>query len=65
MFYNSTADLVGFTENGPKKMKHPVSGRCEEGKDLVSVLGGQRSVWAHWLTRDKRKETNQVLQNVS
>ncbi len=38
---------LGFTENGPKKRKYPVSGSCvEENALLMSEVRGE---WADWL----------------
>ncbi len=58
-----TQPSLGFTENGPKKIKYPVSGSCvDDNALLMSEENG--------LVRDDRKTTvtqitNQVLQNTS
>ncbi len=57
---------LGFTENGPKKRKYPVSGSCvDENALLMSEVRGE------WAVRDDRKATltqittryNQCMQN--
>ncbi len=65
-----TQPSLGFTENGPKKRKYPVSGSCVDGgrKCLVDVRGQRRM---DRLVRDDRKATvtqittryNQGMQN--
>ncbi len=60
---------LGFTENGPKKRKYPVSGSCVDQKCLVDVRGQRRM---DRLVRDDRKTTvtqittryNQDMQNI-
>ncbi len=43
---------LGFTENGPKKRKYPVSGSCvDENALLISEVRGE---WADWLDMIKR-----------
>ncbi len=42
-----TQPSLGFTENGPKKRKYPVSGSCvDENALLMSEVRGE---WADWL----------------
>ncbi len=73
---SQTADLLGFhtqpslgfTENGLKKRKYPVSGSCVDENALLTVRGQRRM---DRLVRDDRKTTvtqittryNQDLQN--
>ncbi len=56
---------LGFTENGLKKRKYPVSGSCVDENALL--ISGQRRIAI--LVRDDRKATvtryNQGLQNTS
>ncbi len=51
------ADLsisTGFTENGPKKRKYPVSGSCvDENALLMSEFRGE---WADWLEMIERQQ---------
>ncbi len=45
---------LGFTENGPKKRKYPVSGSCvEENALLMSEVRGE---WADWLEMIERQQ---------
>ncbi len=64
-----TQPSLGFTENGPKKRKYPVSGSCvDENALLMSEVRGE---WGGRLVRDDRKATvtqitaryNQGMQN--
>ncbi len=63
-----TQPSLGFTENGPKKRKYPVSGSCVDENNLVDVRGQRRMCR---LVRDDRKTTitqittryNQGMQN--
>ncbi len=60
---SKTADLLafsqaqpslGFTENGPKKRKYPVSGSCVvENALLMSEVRGE---WADWLEMIERQQ---------
>ena len=58
---SKTADLLGFsqpslgfTENGPKKRKYPVSGSCvDENALLMSEVRGE---WADWLEMIERQQ---------
>ncbi len=55
---HSPATLLGtplkFTENGPKKLKYPVSGSCvDENALLMSEVRGE---WADWLEMIKRQQ---------
>ncbi len=43
---------LGFTENGPKKRKYPVSGSCVEENALLMVRGE----WADWLEMIERQQ---------
>ncbi len=63
-----TQPSLGFTENGPKKRKYPVSGSCVNENALLNVRGQRRM---RRLVRDDRKATvtqittryNQGMQN--
>ncbi len=45
---------LGFTENGPKKRKYPVSGSCvDENALLMSEVRGE---WADWLEMIERQQ---------
>ncbi len=45
---------LGFTENGPKKRKYPVSGSCvDENALLMSEVRGE---WADWLEMIGRQQ---------
>ncbi len=45
---------LGFTENGPKKRKYPVSGsRVDENALLMSEVRGE---WADWLEMIERQQ---------
>ena len=45
---------LGFTENGPKKRKYPVSGSCvDENALLMSEVRGE---WADWLEMTERQQ---------
>ncbi len=47
--------FLGFTENGPKKRKYPVSGSCvDENALLMSEVRGE---WADWLEMIERKQS--------
>ncbi len=49
-----TADLLRFTENGPKKRKYPLSGSCvDENALLKSEVRGE---WADWLEMIERQQ---------
>ncbi len=56
---SKTADFhaqpsLGFTENGPKKRKYPVSGSCvDENALLMSEVRGE---WADWLEMIERQQ---------
>ncbi len=60
---SKTADLLGFfyaqpslgfTENGPKKIKYPVSGSCvDENALLMSEVKGE---WENWLDMIERQQ---------
>ncbi len=51
---------LGFTENGPKKRKYPVSGSCVNKKCLVDVRGQRRM---GRLVRDDKKATVTQITN--
>ncbi len=45
---------LGFTENGPKKRKYPVSGSCvDENALLMSEVRGD---WVDWLEMIERQQ---------
>ncbi len=45
---------LGFTENGPKNRKYPVSGSCvDENALLMSEVRGE---WADWLEMIERQQ---------
>ncbi len=44
---------LGFTENGPKKTKYPVSGSVDEKALLMSEVRGE---WADWLEMIERQQ---------
>ncbi len=47
-----TQPSLGFTKNGPKKRKYPVSGSCvDENALLMSEVRGE---WADWLEMIER-----------
>ncbi len=49
-----TQSSLGFTENGPKKRKYPVSGSCmDENALLMSEVRGE---WADWLEMIERQQ---------
>ncbi len=49
-----TQPSLGFTENGPKKRKYPVSGSCvDENGLLMSEVRGE---WTDWLEMIKRQQ---------
>ena len=49
-----TQPSLGFTENGPKKRKYPVSGSCvDENALLMSEVRGE---WADWLEMIERQQ---------
>ncbi len=49
-----TQPSLGFTVNGPKKRKHPVSGSCvDENALLMSEVRGK---WADWLEMVERQQ---------
>ncbi len=58
---SKTADLLGyshtnlgFTENGPKKIKYPVSRSCvDENALLMSEVRGE---WADWLEMIEKQQ---------
>ncbi len=58
---SKTADLLGFshanlgfTENCPKKIKYPVTGRCvDENALLMSEVRGE---WADWLEMIEKQQ---------
>ncbi len=45
---------LGFTENGPKKRKYPVSGSCMDGNDLL--MSEVRAKWADQLEMTERQQ---------
>ncbi len=47
-----TQTSLGFTENGPKKRKYPVSGSCVD-EDALSEVRGE---WADWLEMIERPQ---------
>ncbi len=48
----SRSTISGFTENGPKKRKYPVSGSCvDENALLMSEVRGE---WKDWLEMIER-----------
>ncbi len=49
-----TQPSLGFTENGPKKIKYPVSGSCVDKKYLVDVRGQRRM--DRWLEMIERQQ---------
>ncbi len=50
----SRSTISGFTENGPKKRKYPVSGSCvDENALLMSEVRGE---WADWLEMIERQQ---------
>ncbi len=60
---SETADLywdfhaqpsLGFTENGPKKRKYPVSGSCVD--ENVLLMSEVRGEWTDWLEMIERKQ---------
>ncbi len=49
-----TQPSLGFTENGPKKRKYPVSGSCvDENALLMSEVRGE---WTDWLEMIERQQ---------
>ncbi len=49
-----TQPSLGFTENGPKNIKYPVSGSCvDENALLMSEVRGE---WADWLEMIERQQ---------
>jgi len=59
---SKTADLLGFqsqpslgfTENGPKKRKYPVSGSCvDENALLMSEVRGECADWLDMIERQQ------------
>ncbi len=49
-----TQPSLGFTENGPKTRKYPVSGSCvDENAFLMSEVRGE---WADWLEMIERQQ---------
>ncbi len=58
LIISKTADFhaqpsLGFTGNGPKKRKYPVSGSCvDENALLISEVRGE---WADWLEMIERQ----------
>ncbi len=45
---------LGFTENGPKNIKYPVSGSCVDENALL--MSEVREVWADWLEMIERQQ---------
>ncbi len=45
---------LGFTENGPKKRKYPVSGSCVHENTLM--MSEVRGEWADWLEMIERQQ---------
>ncbi len=45
---------LGFTENGPKKRKYPVSNSCEDENALL--MSEVREEWTDWLEMIKRQQ---------
>ncbi len=50
---------LGFTENGQKNRKYPVSGSCVDGNALFDVR--VRGEWANWLEMIERNSNNHPL----
>ncbi len=46
--------ILGFTENGPKKIKYPVSGSCVDKNALL--MSEVREEWADWLEMIERQQ---------
>ncbi len=44
---------IGFTENGPKKRKYPVSGSCVD--ENAFLMSEDRGEWADWLEMIERQ----------
>ncbi len=49
-----TQPSLGFTENGPKKRKYPVSGSCVD--ENVLLMSEVRGEWADWLEMIERQQ---------
>ncbi len=49
-----TQPYLGFTENGPKKRKYPVSGSCVDKNALL--MSEVRGEWADWLEMIERQQ---------
>lgn len=45
---HTPSNHLWLTDNGPNKIKYPVSSSCVEDKSLL-IFRGQRSQWANWL----------------
>ncbi len=45
---------LGFTENGPKKRKYPVSGSCVD--ETALLMSDVRGEWTDWLEIKERKQ---------
>ncbi len=45
---------LGFTENGPKKRKYPVSGSCVD--ENVLLMSEDRGEWTDWLEMIERQQ---------
>ncbi len=48
-----TQPSLGFTENGPKKRKYPVSGSCVD--ENVLLMSEVRGEWTDWLEMIERQ----------
>ncbi len=51
---------LGFTENGQKKRKYPVSSSCVDENDLL--MSEVRGEWADWLEMIESNSNNHSLQ---
>ncbi len=49
-----TQPSLGFTENGPKKRKYPVSGRCVD--ENVLLMSEVRGEWTDWVEMIERQQ---------
>ncbi len=54
IYWDFQEPSLGFTENGPKKRKYPVSGSCvDENTLLMSEVRGE---WTDWLEMIERQQ---------